>query len=98
MASAEYTYDGNFEGNIPIVGQTGCGKTALAQNLEKMTYTRVTASIASKRKPTGGVKLPGPPRLGFFQHQYQKDVKMFVFISKEVYILTYLQIKFLVIS
>ena len=48
MASAEYTYDGNFERNIPIVGQTGCGKTAFVQNLEIMTYTRVTAFIASE--------------------------------------------------
>ena len=48
MASAEYTYDGHFERSIPIVGQTGCRKTAFVQNLEKMTYTRVAAFIASE--------------------------------------------------
>lgn len=28
-------YDAKFEGNILVVGRTGCGKTAFAQNLAK---------------------------------------------------------------
>ena len=28
----KYTYDGKFEGNILIVGRTGCGKTTFVQN------------------------------------------------------------------
>ena len=35
MAVAEYSYDGQFEGNILIVGQTGCGKTIFIQNKAK---------------------------------------------------------------
>ena len=35
MAVAEYSYDGQFEGNILIVGQTGCGKTTFIQNIAK---------------------------------------------------------------
>ena len=27
----EYSYDGKFEGNILIVGQTGCGKTTFVK-------------------------------------------------------------------
>ena len=30
-----YFYDGKFEGNTSIVGQTGCGKTTFVQNLAK---------------------------------------------------------------
>ena len=30
-----YTYDGQFEGNIMIVGRAGCGKTMFIQNLGK---------------------------------------------------------------
>ena len=30
-----YNYDGNFEGNILVVGRTECGKTTFAQNLGK---------------------------------------------------------------
>ena len=30
-----YSYDAKFEGNILIVGRTGCGKTTFAQNLSK---------------------------------------------------------------
>ena len=29
----EYTYDGKFEGNVLIVGRTGCGKTTFIQKL-----------------------------------------------------------------
>ena len=28
----EYIYDGKFEGNVLIVGRTGCGKTTLFKN------------------------------------------------------------------
>ena len=35
MAVAEYSYDGKFEGNILIVGQTDCGKTTFIQNIAK---------------------------------------------------------------
>ena len=35
MARVEYTYDEKFEGNVVIVGQTGCGKTTFVQNLAK---------------------------------------------------------------
>ena len=30
-----YNYDGNFEGNILVVGRTECGKTTFVQNLGK---------------------------------------------------------------
>ena len=30
-----YTYEGQFEGNITIMGWTGCGKTTFIQNLGK---------------------------------------------------------------
>ena len=35
MDVVKYTYDGKFEGNILIVGRTGCGKTTFVQNLGK---------------------------------------------------------------
>ena len=35
MAVAEYSYDGKFEENILIVGQTGCGKTTFIQKIAK---------------------------------------------------------------
>ena len=35
MDEVEYTYDGKFEGNILIMGRTGCGKTTFVQNLGK---------------------------------------------------------------
>ena len=35
MANVKYCYDGKFEGNILIVGQTGCGKTTLNQSIAK---------------------------------------------------------------
>ena len=31
----EYTYDGKFQGNILVVGRTGCGKTTFIQKLGK---------------------------------------------------------------
>ena len=34
-ANVNYFYDAKFEGNIPIVGQTGCGKTTFVQSLAK---------------------------------------------------------------
>ena len=30
-----YIYDGKFEGNILVVGRTGCGKTTFVQKLAK---------------------------------------------------------------
>ena len=30
-----YSYDGQFEGNIMVVGRRGCGKTTFIQNLGK---------------------------------------------------------------
>ena len=33
MENVEHTYDAKFEGNILIVGQTGCGKITFIQNL-----------------------------------------------------------------
>ena len=35
MDGGSYTYNGKFEGNILIVGRTGCGKTTFVQNLGK---------------------------------------------------------------
>ena len=35
FSSSNYTYDGQFEGNIMVVGRTGCGKTTFIQNLGK---------------------------------------------------------------
>ena len=32
---ANCTYDGRFDGNVLIIGQTGCGKTTVIQNLAK---------------------------------------------------------------
>ena len=31
----DYSYDGKFEGNILIVGRTGCGKTTFIEKLGK---------------------------------------------------------------
>ena len=33
-----YTYDRKFEGNILIVGQTGCGKQPLFKTLQNIIY------------------------------------------------------------
>ena len=33
MDEVDYTYNGKFEGNILVVGKTGCGKTTFVQNL-----------------------------------------------------------------
>ena len=35
MGEINYTNDEKFEGNILIVGRTGCGKTTFVQNLRK---------------------------------------------------------------
>ena len=35
VMTVEYSYDGKFEGNILIVGQTGCGKATLIQKIAK---------------------------------------------------------------
>ena len=35
MDGASYTCNGKFEGDILIVGRTGCGKTTFVQNLGK---------------------------------------------------------------
>ena len=35
MDEVNYSYDGKFEGNILVVGRTGCGKTTFIQNLDK---------------------------------------------------------------
>ena len=35
LAEMDYTYDGKFEGNILVVGRTGCRKTTFVQNLGK---------------------------------------------------------------
>lgn len=34
-ANVNYFYDAKFEGNVSIVGQTGCGKTTFVQSLAK---------------------------------------------------------------
>ena len=33
MDEMKYSYDGTFEGNILILGKTGCGKTTFVHNL-----------------------------------------------------------------
>ena len=35
MDLSKYSYNGKFTGNIPVLGQTGCGKTTPVQNLGK---------------------------------------------------------------
>ena len=35
MVETKYSYDGRFEGNVLVVGRTGCGKTTFVQNLAK---------------------------------------------------------------
>ena len=35
MDMNNYTYDGKFEGNILVLGQTACGKITFIQNLAK---------------------------------------------------------------
>lgn len=35
MDEISYSYNGKFEGNILVVGRTGCRKTTFAQNLGK---------------------------------------------------------------
>ena len=36
-----YNYDTKFEGNILVVGRTGCGKRTFVQNLEKNNLKEV---------------------------------------------------------
>ena len=36
--TVNYTYNGKFDGNILIVGQTGCGKMTFIQKLSKEQY------------------------------------------------------------
>ena len=35
MDGVNYSYDGKFEGNILVIGRTGCGKTTFVQNFGK---------------------------------------------------------------
>ena len=35
MAETKYSYDGKSEGNVLVVGRTGCGKTTFVQNLAR---------------------------------------------------------------
>ena len=35
MNEVKYSLDAKFEGNILVVGRTGCGKTTFVQNLGK---------------------------------------------------------------
>ena len=47
MSEMNYSYDAKFEGNILIVGRTGCGKSTFAQNLGKNKI------LGKTRKPFG---------------------------------------------
>ena len=47
-----YTYDGKLNGNILIVGQTGCGKTTFIQNLSKNKMFRKMKEILWLSKAT----------------------------------------------
>ena len=38
MDMEKYSYDGKFNGNVIVLGQTGCGKTPFVQNLGKEQY------------------------------------------------------------
>ena len=35
MDEIKYFHDGRFDGNIPVVGRTGCEKTTFVHNLGK---------------------------------------------------------------
>ena len=35
MEEVKYSYNGRFDGNILVVGRTGCGKTTFVRNLQK---------------------------------------------------------------
>ena len=43
MEEVKYSYNGRFDGNILVVGRTGCGKTTFVRNLQK-------------KKPFGDIK------------------------------------------
>ena len=43
-----YSYNGKFNGNVLIFGQTGCGKTTLIQNLAKNKMFRNLKETESK--------------------------------------------------
>ena len=43
MKEVKYSYNGRFDGNILVVGRTGCGKTTFVRNLQK-------------KKPFGDIK------------------------------------------
>ena len=45
MDEMEYSYDGKFEGNILIVGRTGCDKTTFVQNLGKNKLFRDISEV-----------------------------------------------------
>ena len=47
-----YTYDSKLNGNILIVGQTGCGKTTFIQNLSKNKMFRKMKEILWLSKAT----------------------------------------------
>ena len=40
MDEVKYSYNGRFEGNVLIVGRTGCGKTTFVKNLAKNKHFR----------------------------------------------------------
>ena len=45
-----YTYNGKFEGNILVVGRTGCGKTTFVQNVGKKNYLVTLKKSTAYRK------------------------------------------------
>ena len=45
MDGVNYSYDGRFEGNILVVGRTGCGKTTFVQNLRENKLFRVVKEV-----------------------------------------------------
>ena len=50
MDEVNYSYDGKFEGNILIVGRTGCGKTCSFKTWGKINYLeKLRRSIGSQK-------------------------------------------------